>query len=49
MAVGAIVLALAALGFWRPKALAWPLAIIGAWVGLSFLAEAFGLMRKRPS
>ena len=47
IAVGAVVLALAALGFWKPKALAWPFAFIGAWVGLSFLAEAFSLMRRR--
>ena len=47
--VGLVILGLAALAFWKPKALAWPLAVIGAWVGLSFLAEAFGLLRKRGS
>ena len=48
-AVSAVILALAALGFWKPKGLAWPLAAIGVWVGLSFLAEALGLVRKRKS
>jgi len=47
--VGAVILALAALGFWKPRALAWPFAAIAVWVGLSFLAEAFGLLRKRQS
>jgi len=48
-AVSAVILALAALGFWKPKALVWPFAVIGVWVGLSFLAEALGLVRKRKS
>ena len=45
--VSAVILALAALGFWKPKALSWPFAIIGVWVGLSFLAEAVGLVRDK--
>ena len=48
-AVSAVVLTLAGLGFWKPKALAWPFAAVGVWVGLSFLAEALGLFRKRKS
>jgi membrane-bound metal-dependent hydrolase YbcI (DUF457 family) len=48
-AVSAIVLALAALGFWKPRALAWPFAAIGVWVGLSFLAEALGLLRAKKA
>jgi uncharacterized membrane protein len=47
--VSAIVLALAALGFWKPRALAWPFAAIGVWVGLSFLAEALGLLRAKKA
>ena len=47
--VGLVILALATLGFFHPKALALPLAVVGTWVGLSFLAEAFGLLRKRRS
>jgi hypothetical protein len=42
-----VILGLAALGFWKPRALVWPFALIGVWVGLSFLAEALGLVRKR--
>ena len=48
-AVSAVILALAALGFWKPRALVWPFSAIGVWVGLSFLAEALGLVRKRKS
>lgn len=47
--VGALCLGIAALGFWQPKALAWPALVISAWIGLSFLAQAFGLVGKRPS
>jgi cardiolipin synthase len=46
-AVSAVILSLAVLGFWKPKALAWPFAAIAVWVGLSFLAEAWGLLRNR--
>ena len=47
--VSAMILALAALGFWKPKALAWPFAAIGVWVGLSFLVQALSLLRSRKT
>jgi hypothetical protein len=47
--VGVICLGIAALGFWKPVVLAWPALLISAWIGLSFLAEAFGLARRRES
>jgi phosphatidylserine/phosphatidylglycerophosphate/cardiolipin synthase-like enzyme len=47
LVVGSLLLALAALAYWQPKALAWPVAVLGAWMGLSFLAEALGLLRHR--
>jgi cardiolipin synthase len=47
--VGVVCLGIAALGFWKPVVLAWPALLISAWIGLSFLAEAFGLARRRES
>ncbi len=48
--VGLVVSGVAALAIVFPKVLTWPLAIVAGWVGLSLIAESFGLWRgrKRP-
>lgn len=48
--VGLLATAFAILGILFPKSLAWPLAILAGWTGLSLIAESFGLWRgkKRP-
>jgi hypothetical protein len=40
---------LAALAFWAPKALAWPIAVIAAWTGASFMVEAAVMWRRRSA
>jgi hypothetical protein len=40
--------AMAALGFFAPRALAWPFAAIALWMAITFFAEAWGLWRKKP-
>ena len=42
---GVIVLALAAA--WWPQVVAWPLAFVGAWLGLAWIAKAFVLRKKK--
>ena len=49
LAVGVILGSLAALGFWRPRAVAWPMAIVTAWIAISFLIEVVRLLRRPPS
>jgi len=44
---GVLLIALATLGFLRPVLLAWPLAFLTVWTGLSFLGEAVKLWRAR--
>ncbi len=46
MSAGALLAVLAALSLWRPHVVAWPLAVISAWVAFSFLTEAFRLRRS---
>jgi cardiolipin synthase A/B len=46
LALGLIAAFVAVLGFWKPRALAWPAAIFAAWIALSFLVEALGLWRS---
>jgi cardiolipin synthase A/B len=43
--LGALVTLLGALAYWKPKVLAWPFAVIAAWVGISFIWEALGVFR----
>lgn len=44
----ALVLAgLAALGFFAPKALAWPFAVVALWTAITFFAEAWGLWKRK--
>ncbi len=45
--VGLVVAGLGLLAFWRPAAIAWPIAIALGWVAFSFLTEAARLLRKR--
>ena len=45
--VGGVLTALAALSLWRPRVVAWPLAVIAAWIAFSFLTEAIRLLRSR--
>jgi phosphatidylserine/phosphatidylglycerophosphate/cardiolipin synthase-like enzyme len=45
--VGLVLLALAAVGFFAPRALAWPIAAIAFWTAVTFLAEAWTLSRRR--
>jgi cardiolipin synthase len=48
LTLGASLLVIAALGWWRPTALAWPLAAIAAWVGLTLLTDgAQAAIRRR--
>jgi hypothetical protein len=47
--LGLFVLAIGVVAWRAPRVLAWPLAIACIWVGLSFVAEAAGLLRRRGS
>lgn len=47
LALGIILGLTAGLALWRPMVVAWPLAILLAWISLSFIAEATGLLRAR--
>jgi phosphatidylserine/phosphatidylglycerophosphate/cardiolipin synthase-like enzyme len=39
--------AMAALGFFAPKVLAWPIAAVALWMAITFFAEAWKLWRRR--
>jgi len=43
----ALLLGFALLGFFAPHLLAWPVAALAAWVGITFLAEAWTVWRHR--
>ena len=45
--VGVLLALIAVLAWWQPKVLAWPIAVVAAWTGISFIAEAFMLWRNR--
>jgi cardiolipin synthase len=45
--VGGVLAALAAVSLWKPRVVAWPLAVIAAWIAFSFLTEAIRLLRIR--
>jgi cardiolipin synthase len=45
--VGVTVIAVAIVAAWWPAVVAWPLALVGAWLGLAWLGKAFVLRRKR--
>ncbi len=46
LSVGLILAGLAVLGLLAPRALAWPLAVVAAWVGVTFLVEAWALWHR---
>jgi len=46
LTVGLILAALAVLGMVAPSALAWPLAVLAAWMGVTFLVEAWSLWHR---
>ncbi len=48
MTLGLVLVALAAIGLWHPLVFVWPFAVAFAWIGLSFVAQALGLVRRRP-
>jgi cardiolipin synthase len=45
--VGTLLGGLAALAFWRPRAVLWPIAVILAWMAGSFIIEGIKLMRRK--
>jgi phosphatidylserine/phosphatidylglycerophosphate/cardiolipin synthase-like enzyme len=45
-ALGVFVIAIAVLLAWKPKVLAWPMAFLAAWVGVSLIVEAVRLWRR---
>jgi phosphatidylserine/phosphatidylglycerophosphate/cardiolipin synthase-like enzyme len=44
---GVLLTIIAVLAWWQPRVLAWPVAVVAASTGLSFMAEAFVLWRDR--
>jgi len=50
MVAGASLAAITALAVWRPSAVAWPIAVLLGWTGLSFIGEALMLWwhRRQP-
>jgi phosphatidylserine/phosphatidylglycerophosphate/cardiolipin synthase-like enzyme len=48
LTLGLVLLGLTAVGLWRPFVLALPLAVLSIWIGLSFVAQALGLVGRRP-
>jgi len=47
MTLGLILLALTIVGLWKPLVLAIPFGAASLWIGLSFLAQALGLVRPK--
>ncbi len=45
---GALLLSLAIVGIFWPRVLAWPLALLAAWIGASLVVRYIGAWRKRP-
>jgi phosphatidylserine/phosphatidylglycerophosphate/cardiolipin synthase-like enzyme len=48
IAAALVLLAMAALGFFAPRALAWPFAALALWTAITFFAEAWKLWRRKP-
>jgi cardiolipin synthase len=48
-AVGAVLLAITAIGVLWPMVLAVPIVFIAGWMGLALLLRAFGLYRRPPT
>jgi cardiolipin synthase len=47
LTLGLVLLAIAGVGLWQADVLAWPLAALTIWMGLSFTAQALGLVRRK--
>jgi cardiolipin synthase len=47
LALGLLLLGLTILGYWHPRILEVPFAIVALWIGLSFVAQAMGLAPRR--
>ncbi|MEO7191294.1 MAG: phospholipase D-like domain-containing protein [Vicinamibacterales bacterium] len=45
--VGLVLAAIAAVGFFAPRVLAWPAALIAGWTALTFFAEAWAVRKRR--
>jgi cardiolipin synthase A/B len=43
LGIGLLAAVVAGFGFWQPKVLAWPLAILAGWIAISFIVEAVTL------
>jgi cardiolipin synthase len=43
LGIGLLAALVAGFGFWQPKVLAWPIAILAAWIAISFVTEAVTL------
>jgi cardiolipin synthase len=42
MIAGFLLIACSAIGFWWPRVVAWPLAVIALWIGTSLVVRYFG-------
>jgi phosphatidylserine/phosphatidylglycerophosphate/cardiolipin synthase-like enzyme len=49
LTIGLVLLGLGALAIWKPRALAIPFAIFAIWIGVTFVAQAMGLIGRRKS
>jgi cardiolipin synthase A/B len=47
LAAGVILFVCAALGFWWPRVIAWPLAVLALWVGASLIARYVGSLKRK--
>ena len=47
LTVGFMILAFTFVGLWKPRILTVPMALLSVWIGLSFVAQAAGLVRRR--
>jgi len=45
--LGPLLVAIAVVGLWQPFLLAWPLALLAGWIGLSIVSEGLRLWRRR--
>ena len=44
---GLLLVGLAVLAWWFPKAFAWPFGVLAAWLGLALLVDAVRILRGR--
>jgi phosphatidylserine/phosphatidylglycerophosphate/cardiolipin synthase-like enzyme len=48
LATAFALMAMAAVAFFAPRALAWPFAVLAFWTAITFVAEAWKLWRRKP-